>query len=766
MYICSMPLATGTRLGNYEIVSPLGAGGMGEVYRARDAKLGREVALKVLPAEMSANLERYARFEREARTVAGLTHPNIVVLHSMEKEGDIHFITMELVDGEALDRHVTPNGLPTARVIEMGIALADALTAAHERGVIHRDLKPANVMLSRDGRLKVLDFGLAKAADTRSDGTLTLTAPISEVGSVLGTVPYMAPEQVRGEAVDARTDLFALGILLYELASGVRPFRGATAADTSSAILRDTPEPLVRMRTDLPGDLDRIVNRCLEKNPRERFQTALDVANELRTLRRQLERGTPASRSAPGHVASIAVLPFVNRSASAEDEYFSDGLADELLSVLARIKGLRVIARTSAFQFKGTKDDIATIGSKLDVATVLEGSVRKAGPRVRISVQLVSVADSSHLWSETYDRSLDDVFAVQDEIAQSVVKELRTTFLGDPADSGAIAQAKADVGAAVIGHGQNAEAHRLYLQGKYFVDRLTQVDTARGIEYLEQALTLDPTHATAWSVLSRAHANSAGFGWEPLEEAYGRARTAAARSAELAPSLPEAHATLAIIQRYHDWDWSGAEQSCKRALELAPENAEALLSYGWLCFHIGKFQEAETLLSRSIQQDPLRVDGYAGIGMLYWSMGRPEDAERSLRKAIDLIPQGVHTRYVLALLLAEQGRDTEAVAVAMEEPTPWGRLTALAYVHHRAGRVAQSDEALRELESKHAYDSAFQIAQVHAGRGEIDAAFDWLERAFSVRDPGMAWLRYEPLFAVLHGDPRWAAILKRMNLPG
>jgi serine/threonine protein kinase/tetratricopeptide (TPR) repeat protein len=764
-----MSLAIGTRLKNYEIVATLGAGGMGEVYRARDTKLGRDVALKVLPAEVSANPERLARFEREARTVASLTHPNIVVLHSMEEESSIHFLTMELVDGDGLDRHVTPAGLPAPRVVEMGIALADALAAAHERGVVHRDLKPSNVMLSRDGRVKVLDFGLAKLAEIASNTTLshaaTMAAPISEAGVVVGTVPYMAPEQIRGDTVDARTDLFALGIVLYELASGRRPFAGTTNADVSSAILRDPPEPLTRVRTGLPVELDRIVSRCLEKSPPQRYQTALDVADELRRLRKQLEGGEIlAAGPASGQVISIAVLPFVNRSASVDDEYFSDGLADELLNVLAKIKGLRVIARTSSFQFKGTKDDIATIGRKLDVVTVVEGSVRKAGPRVRISVQLVKVADSSHLWSESYDRSLDDIFAVQDDIAQSVVKELRTTLLGESADSDAIARAKADVGAAVLGHGQNAEAHRLYLQGKYFVDRLTEADTARGIGYLEQALALDAAHAAAWSTLSRAHVNSGGFGWEPLLEAFRLARAAAQRSMALAPNLAEAHSTMAMVQRLHDWDWRGAEQSCRRALDLAPENAEALHSYGWLCFHVGQFSDAEALLMRSIDRDPLTVDGYVGLGMLYRSMDRPAEAERWLRKAIELIPQAIHTRYVLALLLAAQGRDAEAIAVAMEEPARWGRLTALACAHHLAGRHPASDDALHKLEAELADHSAFQIAQAHGARGEIDDAFVWLERAFAQRDPGMAWMKFEPCLASLHGDPRWGALLSRLGL--
>jgi len=316
----------------------------------------------------------------------------------------------------------------------------------------------------------------------------------------------------------------------------------------------------------------------------------------------------------------------------------------------------------------------------------------------------------------------------------------------------------------VMGHGQNAEAHRLYLQGKYFVDRLTEADTARGIGYLEQALALDAAHAAAWSTLSRAHANSGGFGWEPLFEAFRLARAAAVRSMELAPNLAEAHATMATIQRYHDWDWRGAAQSCRRALELAPENAEALHSYGWLCFHVGRFSDAEAFLKRSIERDPLTVDGYVGIGMLYRSMNRAGDSELWLRKAVELIPQAIHTRYVLALLLAQQGRDAEALTVATEEPAEWARLTALAYVHHTAGRDGESHQALHELEANHAGHAAFQIAQVHAARGEIDAAYDWLERAFAQRDPGMAWTKFEPCFASLHGDPRWAAMLSRLGL--
>src|SRR5262245_52060372 len=471
-----MRYASGTRLGTYEIVAPLGAGGMGEVYRARDLRLGRQVALKVLPEAMARDGDRMARFEREARMVAGLNHPNIVTLFSVEDEGDLHFLIMELVEGQSLADLVTAGGLPLARVVDIGIALSGALSAAHEKGVVHRDLKPANVMVARDGRVKVLDFGLAKLrpADGDLSRASTEADAVSEVGHVAGTVPYMAPEQVRGEAVDARSDVFALGITLYELATGQRPFAGASSADISSAILRDVPLPLARVRADVPGDLERIVGRCLEKNPRQRFQTALDVSNELRALQRALDRR--AAENPYDQVASIAVLPFVNRSASADDEYFSDGLADELLNVLAKIRGLRVAARTSAFHFKGKDTTIAEIGQALNVVTVLEGSVRKAGQRVRISVQLVSVADGYHLWSEPYDRTLEDIFAVQDDIAKSVVKELRTTRLGEEADSKASGEAKAEVSKAARGRATNAEAHRLYLQARFLIDRFSRAD--------------------------------------------------------------------------------------------------------------------------------------------------------------------------------------------------------------------------------------------------------------------------------------------------
>ncbi len=778
---------------------------MGEVYRARDTRLGREVAVKVLPGAVASSTDRLARFEREARTVAGLNHPNIVTLFSVEEEEGIRFLTMELVEGQSLDRVVAPGGLPLSRVLELAIPMANALIAAHERGVVHRDLKPGNVMVTHDGWVKVLDFGLAKVASEPADAPAqgatigaTVGTPISGEGQVLGTVPYMAPEQIRGEAVDARSDLFALGIILYELSTGRRPFTGMTSADVGSAILRDVPVPVISLRSDLPRDLNRIITRCLEKNPRDRFQTARDVYNELRYIERELATGTasppstpppsaayptapatpvpatPASSGssasglasgvAPGHdVPSIAVLPFVNRSRGEEDEYFSDGLADELLNVLTKIRGLRVAARASSFQFKGKNEDLAVIGERLNVATLLDGSVRKSGNRVRISVQLVKAADRVQLWSETYDRSLEDIFAVQDDIAQSVVKELRTTLLGEVPDSGASGEARAAVAVAAKGHGQNPEAHRLYLQGKYFIDRITESDTIKGMRYLQEALAIDPSHASAWAELARAHSNCGGYGWAPLFEAYRSAREAVNRALQLAPDLAEAHVKLSVIYRLHDWNWKGAQESAARALQLAPGSAEVSRSAGGLAHTLVRYDEAEGHYRRALEQDPLNSAGYNATGLLYRSMLRLTDAEAMFRKSIELSPQRIGSHYVLGIVLADQGRHAEALAETLQEPADWARLTGLAYVHFKAGRIADSDAALQELKAKHAIDSAFQIGAIHSTRGEIDAAFEWLNRSIEERDAGSAQMMCEPTFRPLHGDPRWGDLLKKLG---
>jgi len=563
-------------------------------------------------------------------------------------------------------------------------------------------------------------------------------------------------------------------------------------------------------RGDLPRDLDRIITRCLEKNPRDRIQTARDVYNELRYLKREVERGAPAtstpsspgissrpqsyapptptpspptpssapaSTSGSGQIASgvatppprdapsIAVLPFVNRSRGEEDEYFSDGLADELLNVLTKIRGLRVAARASSFLFKGKNEDLAVIGEKLNVATLLDGSVRKAGNRVRISVQLIKASDRVQLWSETYDRSLDDIFAVQDDIAQSVVKELRSTLLGQTPDSDASGRAQAEVAAAAKGHGQNPEAHRLYLQGKYFVDRMTARDTERGLEYLNEAVALDPTHAGAWAEISRAYSNSGGYGWLPVSEGYEKAREAVRRSIAADPGLAVAYVRLSGIQRAYDWDWEGAQASIRRALELAPGSAIVLSAAGNMAHQLLRSDEAEQLLRQALEQDPLNAATYNALALVYRTTDRLSDAERAVRKVIEIAPNRIGAHLIHSIILAEMGRHEEALSEANLEAAPWARDTALVVVHFKAGRELEARETLRHLEENYAVESGYQIACCYAVLGDRDRAFTWLERGVAERDSGMVQAPSERVLRPLHNDPRWSAFLKKIGFP-
>ncbi|MEO5588643.1 MAG: protein kinase [Gemmatimonadaceae bacterium] len=762
-----MSLPVGTRLGSYEIIAALGAGGMGEVYRAHDARLGRDVAVKVLHDDVSSLPERRARFEREARVVARLNHPNIVTLFSIEEAAGIRFLTMELVEGRSLAELVTGGGLPLAQVLDLTIPLADALAAAHAMGVVHRDLKPTNVMVTLDGRVKVLDFGLAKLVrpESNQQPASATSSPLSATGEVLGTVPYMSPEQVFGEAVDERTDLFSLGIVIFEIVAGHRPFAGKTFWEVTAAIMRDEPPPLTSVRPDVPADFGRIVSRCLAKEPADRFQTALDVAIELRALKRVLERGTaPAAAPAVETIASVAVLPFVNRSANVDDGYFSDGLADELLNLLAKIKGLRVSARASSFHFRDKSVPLVDVGRALKVDTIVDGSVRRAGNRVRISVQLVKVVDGYHLWSETYDRTLDDIFAVQDDIARSVVKELRATLLGEVADSAASDRAKVEVGNAAKGRSTNAEAHRLYLLGRHFMDQFTWQSTAKAIDCLEKAVEQDPGFALAWTELSVAYAREINWTSTPAAEGYARSKAAAERSIALEPALAETHTQIAWIRIFHEWNWRGAEASLARALELAPGSASILRLSGALASVLGRPNEAIGIVQRALEQDPLSAAVYHSLGLFLHVVDDFAGAADAFRRALDLAPQRITTHARLAINALAWGRPEEALSAAMREPDAGFRLWALAIVYHTQGNEAESESALRRLIDVYAEGWALQVAEVYAARGEVDDAFDWLDRAHAKRDTGLPHLLTDPRLRSLHEDPRWMILVSRMGL--
>jgi serine/threonine protein kinase len=782
-----MPLKPGTSLGAYQILAPLGSGGMGEVYRALDSRLGREVAIKVLSASLAGHPDRLARLDREARTVAALNHPNVVTLYSLEELDGVRFLTMELVDGRTLD-DAAESGLTLEHTLQIALAISEALVAAHAKGVVHRDLKPGNVMLTRDGRVKVLDFGLAKPSQNDSDldatQSDTVSRPLSSPGQQLGTVPYMAPEQVRGRAVDTRTDLFAFGIVLYELLTGMRPFTGDNAADVTSAILRDVVPRVSTLRPELPFALDALVARCLEKAPERRFQSALEISTELRLILRDLERssdsatrwpsgaigasppsGPPSSDTGSRSLSSIAVLPFVNRSRDPDDEYFADGLADELLNVLTRIRGLRVAARTSSFQFKEQTESPEAIGRKLNVDTLLEGSVRRSGARVRISVQLVKTTDGFQLWSKSYDRALDDIFAVQDDIAESVVQELRAALLGETPAAIESGEVRAEVAEAAKGRGENAEAHRLFLQGRFFVSRLSTADATHGIELLHQALALEPRHALAWACLSWAETFVATSTSGELALGIARARDAAARAMAIEPDIAEGHLAMGEIQLWYDFDWAGAETTFRRALELAPGNAEALRGSAIVAYVLGRYDDALRFCRRAIEQDPLSVPAYGWLARVYREMDRLADAEKAFRKALALSPEAVSLRAFVALVVCDQGRYDEAVAEVATEPADWARLFAQAIIHFRGGHGESSDRALAELKRTGVHLAAYQIAMAHAARGEADETFEWLERAWASRDSGIAFVRGHAVFRALHTDPRWAPFVSKLGFP-
>jgi len=745
-----MPLRIGDRLGVYEVLAPLGAGGMGEVYRARDTRLERDVALKVLPDAVARDPDRLARFEREARTVAGLNHPNIVVLYSIEEQDGIRFITMELVEGENLDRQVLPRGLPLGRILDLSTQLAEALMAAHGKGVVHRDLKPANVMVTREGRVKVLDFGLAKLA--RPDGSATqaptVESPVSAAGQVVGTVPYMAPEQVRGEAADARTDLFAVGIILYELATGRRPFRGETFADVGSSILRDAPEPLAGIRADLPRDLGRIVGRCLEKDPRSRFQSAGDVHDELLKLQRARESdgaGAGAGKVTP----SIAVLPFVNMSRDEENEYFSDGLSEELLNVLAKIPELKVTGRTSSFAFKGKQEDLRDIGQKLGVSTLLEGSVRKAGNRVRITAQLIKVADGFHLWSETYDRVLDDIFAVQDDIARSVSTALHVTLLGKPATASK----------------GNAESYQLVLQGNHFVRKNTGPAMARAVSLYREAIGKCPDDAQAWAGLAFAHVLQANYGYADQNESHRGAREAAERALALDDRLAPAHEAMGIILGTMELRLKEGMEEVRRARTLAPGATGPMVSLSTFEGVFGRTEEALQLARRAQENDPLDPIVVATRARLEALSPNLEAACEGYLRALELSPGMTAVHSSLGLVYLRRGLGDEAIAEIQKEATTGYREYALAVAYDTLGRRQESDAALARLLTQ-GESWGFQFAQAHASRGETDEAFRWLERSYELRDSGVVFSKMSLQLNSLHSDPRWPVFLRKVGLEG
>ena len=750
----STALVPGTRLGPYEIVAPLGAGGMGEVFRARDTKLGRDVAIKVLPAEFAADPERLSRFRREAQALAALNHPNVASIYGLEDGTGTSCLVLELVEGETLAARLGRGPLPLREAIALGVQVAAAIEAAHERGIVHRDLKPGNVMVTASGIAKVLDFGLAKSepapvagTDSAEDVTRTSASAPTDAGVILGTAAYMSPEQARGRAVDRRSDVWSFGCVLFECLAGRAAFAGETVTDLLARILERDPD-WGALPAGTPARVREILRRCLRKDADERPRDIRDVRLEL------AEIAAGGAKGAKAREQSIAVLPFENLSGP-EDEYFADGITDEILNALTHLAGLRVAARTSCFAFKGRREDLRAVGEKLDVATVLEGTVRRAGARLRITVQLVNAADGYQLWSERYDREMTDVFELQDEIATAIATRLRVS-MADAAERG---RGRAGT--------RNLEAYELLLRGRALHSRRGRF-LRLAIDCFERAATLDPQYAEALGLLSDSYRLLATFGTVPSGEASRKAKRLAEQAIAIDPELAEPWATMAAVEEQYEWNFPLAESHWQRALGLDPRHARARAQRAlWGCFRGAlSVTDARAEAKRAMEDDPLNSWVVAMHSYMLGVAGCHEESLLEAERAMSLDADSFFSQWNLVRAHAWTGRLDQAVQLAPTILAESGRhqwvLGLLAWIHARSGRLDAARAVHDEMEgrSRHEFVSPFWLATAASAAGLPDDAIRLAEKAVAERDPLVLWSRVTPFWATLREHPAFEGVVR------
>jgi serine/threonine-protein kinase len=788
------------------VIDSVGAGGMGEVYRARDTRLGRDVAIKVLPEAVRSDPERLRRFEIEARAASRLNHPNILAIFDVGEHRGAPYVVSELLEGHTLRERLTmplqptavtlavgaatartvPAGLPLREVVEYGTQVALGLAAAHDKGILHRDIKPENIFLRTDGFVKILDFGLAKLtepppADTKAP---TLARVDTEPGLVMGTVRYMSPEQARGAAVDARTDVFSLGVVLYEMLAGWAPFDGASLAEVLLAILEREPTPLTQVRSDVPEDFDRVVGAALRKDRERRYASAAELARDLRTLALAIDSGaaSPASSRTRGRLAlsaaatlaegaprvvrrtrkavdSLAVLPLANASGGARTEYLSDGITESIINSLAQLPKLRVVPRSTVFRYKGRDEDPQQLGREMGVRAVLAGRVLRVDDALVVKVELVDVANESQIWGEQFTRRLTDIFALQEEIAREISEKLRLKLTGE--DRRRLAKRYTD----------STEAYQLYLKGRYCVNKRTFDRLKKAIEYFRKAIDLDPNYALAYAGMADAYGlMGSATGGLPPRETYPKAKAAALKALEIDDTLGEAHSALGFFRLLNDWDWAGAEREFKRAVELNPNYPSAHDGYGFFCKVTGRHEEAIAACRRALDLDPLSLFITMSVAWAYYFA---RDFDRALEyggKALEMDPGFGVAYWNIGLSHEQKGHYDQAIASFKQAVALSGRIpTFLAHLGRAwalAGRKVEAQVVLDELHeaASRRYVSSYYFAIVHFGLGETERGFEYLDRAYEERAGFLAFLCVEPIFDSVRDDPRFDELCRRVGL--
>jgi eukaryotic-like serine/threonine-protein kinase len=759
----------GETLGRYRIVEALGEGGMGVVYRAEDPRLERDVALKVLKRDALEDSAAKQRFRQEARALSRLLHPNIATLFDFDSQDGVDFLVLEFVAGETLAQSLSGGALPETRARAIALEIAEALEAAHEQGIVHRDLKPGNVVITPRGRAKVLDFGLARFLPGSTSVTRSVAA--TGGGTLLGTVPYMAPEQVSEGRVDARSDLYSLGTILFEMTTGRRPFSGDDAVSLLYRIVNEPPPSLRDVRPGLSPELETLVARCLEKSPPLRFA---DAGAMIRALRGEISNQpganvhtvpAPTPRPAPPPagearttVNSLVVLPFENRSGDPTQEFFADGMTDALIADLAQIGALRVISRTSAMRFKGAGRALPEIARELGVDAVVEGSALRVGDRVRISVQLVDAASDRSLWGKSYDRDLTDILTLQSEVTHAIANEIRIQVT--PAEQARL-RSKGTV---------NPAAHVAYLQGRFLWNRYAPESVAESILRYREALAADPHHAIAYAGLADSYVTLANTHAMSPREGYPLAREAAEKGLALDDSLAELHASLGMVHRLYDWDWQRAEREFLRSQELNPGYAFGRSRYAQMLSGMGRHDEAIAEAERALEFDPLNLLLHTQVGDVLFYARRYERSIALYRKCLELDPTVGFGHTDLARSLEHVGRIDEAIEeFKLGTSSPTGRPTAstgLAILYAKAGRLEEARAAIEAVQSlaQTQFVSPYGIASYYAVIGDNARALDWLGKAYAERDGTLVWLKVHPRLDGLRGEPRFRELLARMRL--